>query len=1003
MPRFGFSVSSWRHKEEPAAIISSPLSKAQKLLGSSQINIDSSIPSATSEASKFWHASADPYTNINVSQGALPHKDGDEASTMPKSSRSMSASGPTARQKEDFEEESDLLSRAFVAHGNEHFSTDTLSLRRKQSSSTITSYYERSRVPLGDSQHPSDSSMTRGLSRKASSLLDIDGSISQAASTRKRPSRLGLSKMFSNHRSSSALNLDAERARSLSIEPAARRPSVPAATPLEYLARPIGGKYSHQRLPSTPPGPDRKETRKSFSEFSSPRRTFPDPKQRLAATSQRVADLQNLYDHYEQMSFRDVLAEENEVLSGAVTPIDSHTAMLLPLNEVLSICPEVAEKIDADDRPQQVSHRGPLNKDIPAYLRSCKDVAPTIQIATSDLPSIQIIEGDCSDSISSRHTRTSKASKRTAHSFLEIDLHQTSVLSLSSDSEDDLVDSRIRAPSKWVPLSTRSQSDMRMSYQESYRPTTSRSLSLNKKKDKFRTSSCSDPVAQFSPVLEPRASRSVSLLPATVYFNPSSASATTGSTKNTTNSFAHNVRSSSRDSRTSVASNRTTNSAASLVSSTVQEARAIALVSAQGASYDSAMSQRHLSTPENSAPSLTFPGIDPAIRTNRSSVCESEQGSIRSTIGSFSAESSAGPNAGTSRFMAVTRQEELLLASLRQKRLRMRGSIIAEYAEEDVEEEEEAFKQKTQSHQLPSPDHETRRVSIGAILDSGACRPRSTGQAPASFDDYSMHFEDSSFPIPPSSGNHNSLRRSSAISLPLSPRSKPPVAQLPSTPGSRPLAFDTGLKQALLSLNSAAALAAASGRASNSGSGTDSGSGNTSTSGHSDDVFGCGNRDHRLSDCLDSGDDDSASIVSYESFDFGLPIDEPVLDRPVASQQKLQQLRRPSLHGDPCLFSGTAFAQSPPTVYDSDVHDAGTDADADGQCMIDDVDDDSITPYGDLVGTGHDGDRRQADKDEQGIPRPDSPLESIVFFHKKKALRISAVGSGISLVNTPQR
>ncbi|CAK7269974.1 hypothetical protein SEPCBS57363_003866 [Sporothrix epigloea] len=837
--------------------------------------------------------------------------------------------------------------------------------------------------------------MARGLSRKASSLLDIDGSISQASSKR-RPSRLGLSRMFSSYRSSGTLNLDAERALILNLDTVARPPPVTSVKPLEYMTQPIGVKSGHQKSPSIPTGSNREETRKSFSDYTNHQKKLSDPKQGLAATSQRVAGLQNLYDHYEQMTFRDVFSEEKEALSDTATSETPITSPL-PLEEVLPIYQEVEENTDFDVYPQQITRKGPLSKNISAFLGDHTNAAAILQIAASDLPSIQIIDGDCSDSISSRHTRTSKASKRTAQSFLEIDLHHTSVLSLSSDSEDDFADSRSKTSSTWVPPSSRIPSDIITNYPDSYRPNTSRSLSLSKKKDKPRTSSCSETATQFSPVPKARVSRSVPLLPATVYSNTSSAAASTRSTKSTTKSLARNIRSSSRDSRASVASNRTTNSVSSLVNSTLPEARAISLISEQGASYDSAMSHSHATTPETFTPLLASSGLDPTMRTYRSSIHDSDQGSIRSATGSFSTESGSGLMVGAGRLMAVTRQEELLLASLRQKRLRMRESVIAEFDEEEVNEK--AVKQDDRSHHLLRPVHDTRRASMGAVLEPSALRPSSMSQAPASFNDFSMHFEDSSFPMPPTSSIQKSLRRNSAITLPLSPRSKPPTKQLPLTPGSRTVATDASLNRVLLNLNLNSAATPTTGRASNSESGTDSGSGNTSTSSQSDDIFGCGARSHRFSDCLDSGDDDSDSVVSYESFDFGIPADEPFIDQSGASQQKLQELRRSSSSHGHCPFSNFASTQSPSNVHHSDMHDAGMDADADENenYMMDDVDDHSMMPYDDLIGTdSRDScDSRLADEDEQGIPRPDSPLESTVFY-RKKALRISAVGGGIS-------
>ncbi|KAL1835040.1 hypothetical protein VTK73DRAFT_6424 [Phialemonium thermophilum] len=65
---------------------------------------------------------------------------------------------------------------------------------------------------------------------------------------------------------------------------------------------------------------------------------------------------------------------------------------------------------------------------------------PITSIMTTPSSLVSFPPADCAASVSSRHTRTSKASKRTDMSLTDLDLQQTSVLSLSSDSEDDFPD-----------------------------------------------------------------------------------------------------------------------------------------------------------------------------------------------------------------------------------------------------------------------------------------------------------------------------------------------------------------------------------------------------------------------------------------------------------------------------------------------------------------------------------------------------------------------------------
>ncbi|CAK7200510.1 hypothetical protein SEUCBS139899_003206 [Sporothrix eucalyptigena] len=1004
MPRFSFPVPGRRHKQESAAVLSPPLNKVQKLLGSSQINVDSTI-STTADAPRHWDTSsnANSAISINISDSAQSYDDESQVGALPSLTEGEVVGGPRIGRMDGFEEESGVLPRAFAdgdtngdPYGHDsHSITDASSLRRKQSGSTIISYYDKTKVPLGISQQTSSSAMAKGLPTKASSLLDIDGSISQA-SRKKKPAKLDLSRMFANRKSSSTMTLNADRGLVLGPDMVTRSPSFMSVSPLEYLTRPHSGHRSERRLRPTTRGSNREELSGSMS----PKQKLSNANQRHAATSQEATGLQNLYEHYEQMTFRNVFAEQDESASDGATPGESEDDNARPLSPmaVPRLYQEALDDAvtDTEQYPPQGIRELPLYKDISAYLGGYANASAIPHIETSNVPTLQAPVDDCSDSISSRHTRTSKASKRTAQSLLEIDLQQTSVLSLSSDSEDDFVDSRPKTSSTSALPSPRSQPDIRMSSQEAFRPTTSRSLSSGKR-NKDRGSTRSDATVQFLPVPGSHDSSST-LLPATAYSRTSSASASTNST---TKPSIRDARSLSRESRVSVASNRTSVSPANY---SVHEARAITLIPAQGASYTSSM-HNHTTSSDQLTPPLSPSSMDFMMRSNHTSIYEGDQGSIRSAAGSFSGEPSRSPSAGQGRFMAVTRQEELLLAALRKKRLRMRESIIAEFEEE--QEKEKAMDQDNASHQLPRPVHEIRRTSIDAVLELHSPQPRSMSRASVSFNDFPMHFEDSPFPVPPSAGIRNSLRSSSAMSMPLSPRSKPPTAQLPPTPVTKATTANADLDRVLMNMSNASA-----GKASSSGSGTGSGSGSTPASNRSEDIFGGVERSPRLSDCLDFDDGGSGSIESYDSFNFETPADQSPIDPSGASQQrsryKKTSVKSREQHGssvrlDHHRFPKSASRQSLPTVHDSDTDDDGMDADEDDDYSIHDDVEPAGMPYGDFVGTkgshnSNNSNNSNADDDEQGIPRPDSPLEAPMHFHKKSAVRISAVGGGMGNV-----
>jgi hypothetical protein len=79
------------------------------------------------------------------------------------------------------------------------------------------------------------------------------------------------------------------------------------------------------------------------------------------------------------------------------------------------------------------------------------------------------------------------------------------------------------------------------------------------------------------------------------------------------------------------------------------------------------------------------------------------------------------------RFMAVTRQEEMLLAALRMKRARMREDIIAEFEDDADREEHHELRRETTNDSMVNPGGMSRQSSRSTIrLDTGAlsARPR---------------------------------------------------------------------------------------------------------------------------------------------------------------------------------------------------------------------------------------------------------------------------------------
>lgn len=354
--------------------------KAHKLLGTTAINVDTSTQ---------WDAASNSGISIAVSESTASHR--------PSERRGRGDAGARARSQWDEESEtipSHLQVPAIppgynTMNGSQHEHTDAPGLRKRESNSTIMSYYDKSRVPLAISQQTSASAMAKGLPTKASSILDIDGSKSHPHPPRKmKPPKLDTS-IFPRPRTGASNKSDQ-----------AKHSPTSAHHPLSPMS-------SRATLSSVKTERDRKSTMERLHNFAGRRKSSmpasapaPVPERLVrGANVSHDTGLNHLYDHYEQMSFRQVVGEHDDISEGQEDEVEDEQ----PPHK-----PEVPE-------PHSYNHQH--NKPTP--------------------PSRGTLDPEYATSISSRYTRTSKASKKTSPSFMDSDLHQRSVLSLSSDSEDD--------------------------------------------------------------------------------------------------------------------------------------------------------------------------------------------------------------------------------------------------------------------------------------------------------------------------------------------------------------------------------------------------------------------------------------------------------------------------------------------------------------------------------------------------------------------------------------
>ncbi|KAH6900676.1 hypothetical protein B0T10DRAFT_555203 [Thelonectria olida] len=649
-----FSFPS-RKKQPPQVLVTAPaMSKAQKILGSTALNIDgdfstSKVSLATSERSV---AAASYASSIRGNGNSRPQREyGDESDIVPRQFRS-NARPATARARtnahphdedyDSFDEYGDLTSDM------------TSVLRKRQSSSTLASWYDKSKQPLSISQQTSSSAMAKGLPTKAQKMLDMDHTLSNTK-IKKKPAKLDLSHLMSRRgkKNNQQKQTPPWEGPILGADQLVKSPSLvsPSSSTLS-----IRGRLTKR--------PTKESLRSMQSEPA--KAACPDPSHSHRGQN-HLDGLPNLYEHYEQMSFHQILNQD----------LRSEDA----LDE---------EKLNEQPEPQtQKAQNTTVNKSgsnlhlphheahvVSQYAKRTLPQTPQASLFTKPETSSPT---DCAASVSSRHTRTSKASKRTDRSFQESDLQEKSVLSLSSDSEDEMyIDSSFNGPSS-VP--DYPASDAGSLFDQ--RPATSRT---SQSADNKRFSKASSKMSQ-------RTSQATSsnfltipngnVKPPTISARSSSLS---GSSANTIQEGTIARSPSQMSCISNTSSVNTTMTWQSKAGLGLYQARAITMQAAQGPSESEIESPFDVEGPEKQQPgeddefdtshiqyvphdSILSNGDQPTPPLSPSSV----DFYIRSAHSSID-----GQATNHNRIMAVTRQEEMLLAALRHKRQVMRENILNE-------------------------------------------------------------------------------------------------------------------------------------------------------------------------------------------------------------------------------------------------------------------------------------------------------------------------------------
>ncbi|KAJ2977165.1 hypothetical protein NQ176_g4525 [Zarea fungicola] len=610
MARFPFSKS--RKKAPPQLVLAEPMSKAHKILGSTPMSIDSPKPwdDASSGFSGGTGASTVP-SYISTEDGSSDHQ------------------VAIAPSDDDWANESDILPAILEANGldsdtDKSFSDMTRSLRKTQSSSTIRSWYDKSKQPIAITQQTSALAMCKGVPSKVHHMLDLESPTDPRMI--KKPPVLD----FSNLRAASRLSrkgtsqLRTDGTLADDLDSGGRSPSM-----LHFL-------------PSTGKG-RRIQKRSTKDSLLSP--TVAEERPRTAGSGQRrgssTREIPSLYDHYEQMTLRQLMHSENAEKR----------------NEE-----EEDLMVEEEDRPlqsqtsNQDSYQALGGSPEVFWMNDSVPTTPQTPFTTGLTPAAA---QQRSNSVASKLTTGSRRSK-SSNPVERPNLKETSMLMLS-DSEDD-------------PETTPSQKLQKSLTRDSISSQHTSTASLSPRTvSRSQSSRAPSQASEHRPI---RNSKRASFASANTYITiPSNSRLSTDT--------AIRVPVDSRSStpytdsgpscRASLMSNLSSPSVFQNSNNYIQEATAVIMVAGR---RPSRVEYGEDDTPETTAsPSASLPQISttqPSLPPSLSQTApEQLTPPLSPTSVDFyiqSARSSIDGTGSQNRYMAVTRQEEMLLSALRQKK-----------------------------------------------------------------------------------------------------------------------------------------------------------------------------------------------------------------------------------------------------------------------------------------------------------------------------------------------
>lgn len=712
--RLKFPLPHRRSKKQPSEevlSISAPMTnKAQKLLGSAEISIDNASPTSPVQNPKVWETRS---AISGVSGISVTISETNTSASVPGTADSTVTPGTAGKSKAAaWDQESDIIPRTLnlntssaARSQNLDITTDASSLRRRRSSSTIVSYYDKSKLPLSISQQTSNSAMAKGYPGKAAELLDmtaaqvLDMTCPRPAPKpptmhKKKPSRLDFSHLLPSG-ASSRLSRFSQKGKDnvnlvLGSDLFTRSPSLMSTPPA--LSSPSGSE----------PKPEKPKLRRKLTKESL--RSLPQTKRWNSVSSEtnhvtmslrkRATDtgnLNHLYEHYEKTSIRDTPDhdESDAILSRRPSDAGSHAGS--HAESVAASRKNLRQSAPVTSSPStnKSRHHGSPSfnsvawRPFPTYSpdEACGPIAenPRASATSSNLISPA---GDYSASVSSRHTRTSRASK-TTESFADFDPNATSVLSLSSDSEDDDLDPPMTAAS--IP-SIGSRDSVISSIDHRRRPSNTSSISVDparpQAKSRFRSSL--GPQAPFLAIPEDDGAAG-SHLKVNARSSSLSSAITSDSPRPSVSTNASSVRSQSRLSQGSMSTadsvpthfSRPRQSVKANSPIQAPEIRHVAMLQSRTATptprQQDRSPEKHQESPSTrSSASPRKSRTPPASGPSKKDSVMEGQYDPKIEHGGPILTLSAADAAPEERFISVTRQEEMLLAAMRAKRALMR-------------------------------------------------------------------------------------------------------------------------------------------------------------------------------------------------------------------------------------------------------------------------------------------------------------------------------------------